>query len=86
MPRRNIDNNKNIPCCPPQALFKARPYPAQRVYIRRGHGFFLLARSVEDCRHAFRNLIMPHLAKMGGSCPAAPAAAGAAEGGAACLK
>lgn len=44
-----------------QALFAAHPYPQQHVYIRKGHGFFLLGSSVEDCRHSFRNLILPHL-------------------------
>lgn len=42
-------------------LFKKYPYPEHRCYIRRGHGFFLLADSVEDAEVQFDTLILPLL-------------------------
>ena len=42
-------------------LFKKYPYPEHRCYIRRGHGFFLLADSVADAEVQFDTLILPLL-------------------------
>lgn len=43
------------------ALFQRHPYPQHRVFIRKGHGFFLLASSVAEARTLFRERIVPHL-------------------------
>ena len=42
-------------------LIRKYPYPENRVYIRKGHGFVLLGRDLEDATHTFRKLIVPHL-------------------------
>ncbi|GAB4815104.1 hypothetical protein N2152v2_002150 [Parachlorella kessleri] len=44
-----------------EQLFAAHPYPQHRCYIRKGHGFFLLGRSVGEVRQNFRELILPYL-------------------------
>ena len=44
-----------------EELFKSYPYPEYRCYIRRGHGFFLLADDVADAEAHFEALILPLL-------------------------
>lgn len=43
------------------ALFAAHPYPRHRCYVRRGHGFFVLGRSVDEVRQIVEQEILPHL-------------------------
>lgn len=58
-----------IPCSPDETLFStppdrdalrtllaAAPYPTTRVWIRRGHGFFLLAPTLEDALMGLESL------------------------------
>jgi hypothetical protein len=42
-----------------EALFRERPYPADALYVRRGHGFFLLAGSVAEVAAAFEQRVLP---------------------------
>jgi hypothetical protein len=49
-----------------EALFASHPYPEHRCYIRRGHGFFLLAEGPEEAAALFERLILPHLRGSGG--------------------
>lgn len=42
-----------------EALFRAYPYPQHRCYIRRSHGFLLLATSVEEAEQHFEQQILP---------------------------
>jgi hypothetical protein len=42
-----------------EALFRERPYPADALYVRRGHGFFLLAGSVAEAAAAFERVVLP---------------------------
>lgn len=44
-----------------EALFRSHPYPQHRCYIRRGHGFFLLARSIVEAEQLFTELVEPWL-------------------------
>ncbi|GFR48982.1 hypothetical protein Agub_g11000, partial [Astrephomene gubernaculifera] len=44
-----------------EALFRSHPYPQHRCYIRRGHGFFLLAGSVAEAEALFAQLVLPWL-------------------------
>jgi hypothetical protein len=44
-----------------EALFARHPYPEHRCYIRRGHGFFLLAEGPEEAATLFERLILRHL-------------------------
>ncbi len=44
-----------------EVLLESHPYPGTTVYIRRGHGFFLLAGSVEEAAMRFEQLIVPHM-------------------------
>ena len=66
----------NFPCSTEQTLFSTpsdakalldllskHPYPDNRVFIRKGHGFLLLAIDMEDAVDTFRKLIKPHLAE-----------------------
>ncbi len=46
-----------------EKLFNKYPYPEYRCFIRRGHGFFLLADSVTDAEIQFERLILPLLDK-----------------------
>mmetsp|Transcript_37366 Transcript_37366/g.80466 ORF Transcript_37366/g.80466 Transcript_37366/m.80466 type:complete len:245 (+) Transcript_37366:33-767(+) len=43
-------------------LFKSFPYPQHKVFIRRGHGFLILAESVEAAVQELKNL-EPHFEK-----------------------
>jgi ribulose-5-phosphate 4-epimerase/fuculose-1-phosphate aldolase len=42
-----------------EKLFEEYPYPENRCYIRRGHGFFLLGDTVDDAEMQFEKLIVP---------------------------
>jgi len=42
-----------------EVLFREFPYPEHRCFIRRGHGFFLLARDVAEAEHLFQALVLP---------------------------
>lgn len=44
-----------------EELFKSHPYPTFRCFIRRGHGFFLLADDVADAEAQFEALVLPLL-------------------------
>ncbi|GLC33674.1 hypothetical protein PLESTM_000099000 [Pleodorina starrii] len=44
-----------------EALFRAHPYPQHRCYIRRGHGFFLLAKTVAEAGEWFERWVQPWL-------------------------
>lgn len=46
-----------------ETLFTKYPYPQNCCYIRRGHGFFLLADTVVDAANSFEKLIVPLLDK-----------------------
>lgn len=42
-----------------EALFRSHPYPAHRCYIRRGHGFLLLAQSVQEAGAYLEQHVLP---------------------------
>ena len=42
-------------------LFEHYPYPKYKVFIRKGHGFMLLAESMEDAVEVFRKQIKPYV-------------------------
>lgn len=44
-----------------EALLAAHPFPAQRCFIRRGHGFFILGEDVAHAEQTFDQLVVPHL-------------------------
>lgn len=44
-----------------EELFVRHPYPAHRCYIRRGHGFLLLARNVAEASLLFEQTVLPLL-------------------------
>ncbi|PNW86255.1 hypothetical protein CHLRE_02g078912v5 [Chlamydomonas reinhardtii] len=44
-----------------ESVFRSHPYPQHTCYIRRGHGFFLLADCVAEARRHFESLIVPWL-------------------------
>ena len=48
-----------------EELFREAPYPAHRCYVRRGHGFMLLAQSVAGAAAYFESEIRPHLGPLG---------------------
>ncbi|KAG2488089.1 hypothetical protein HYH03_013392 [Edaphochlamys debaryana] len=54
-----------------EALFRSHPYPGNACYIRRGHGFFLLAPSVEEAEARFDALVVPWLQRQAGEGPQA---------------
>lgn len=37
------------------------PYPQNKIYIRRGHGFFILGKDIPDALHTFRTVVEPYL-------------------------
>ena len=53
------------------ALFARHPFPTTRVWIRRGHGFFILADSIDDALAVFRNEIVPHMKRANSNSTAA---------------
>ncbi|KAL4427916.1 hypothetical protein ABPG75_002005 [Micractinium tetrahymenae] len=42
-----------------EALFRSHPYPRHRCYIRRGHGFLLLAQSVQEAEAYLEQHVLP---------------------------
>lgn len=63
-----------LPCSPEETLFSTPedlsallllmgrfPYPANKVYVRRGHGFFILGKDIPDAVDTFRSVVLPHL-------------------------
>lgn len=46
-----------------EKLFSVYPYPQHHIYIRKNHGFFLLADSVDEALDIFKDIILPHLQK-----------------------
>ena len=44
-------------------LFKDFPYPSHKIFIRKGHGFMLLAVDMEDGMRVFREKLHPFLKK-----------------------
>lgn len=44
-----------------EALLAAHPFPAQRCFIRRGHGFFILGEDVGHAEQTLEQLVVPHL-------------------------
>jgi len=67
----------DIPCSIEQTLFSTRedynalagliskfPYPKSKLFIRRDHGFFLLAQTFTEALTLVHNLILPALSKL----------------------
>ena len=44
-------------------LLAEHPYPESKVFIRKGHGFMLLGKDLEDALETFREKIKPHVGK-----------------------
>ena len=44
-----------------ESLFQKYSYPSYQIFIRRGHGFFLLAEDLDEALLLFRSLILPHI-------------------------
>ncbi|WIA33991.1 hypothetical protein OEZ86_012376 [Tetradesmus obliquus] len=44
-------------------LLMAHPYPQERCFIRRGHGFFILAGSAAEAETVFEDKVAPFLAR-----------------------
>jgi hypothetical protein len=44
-----------------EALLAGHPFPQQRCFIRRGHGFFILGEDVKHAADTFDKLVVPHL-------------------------
>ncbi|GIL83408.1 hypothetical protein Vretimale_11217 [Volvox reticuliferus] len=44
-----------------EGLFREYPYPRNRCYIRRGHGFFLLSKTVAEAESWFDQWVQPWL-------------------------
>jgi hypothetical protein len=42
-------------------LFSKHPYPETSIYIRRGHGFFLIADGILNAQEQFRHTLVPYL-------------------------
>jgi hypothetical protein len=40
------------------AMFRTHPYPKHRVFIRKGHGFFILADTITEAQDVFRATIV----------------------------
>ncbi|EFJ44037.1 hypothetical protein VOLCADRAFT_106561 [Volvox carteri f. nagariensis] len=65
-----------------EALFRLHPYPQNRCYIRRGHGFFLLSKTVAEAEEWFAKWVQPWLLARQTPAPApAPCQANEAAGG-----
>lgn len=47
--------------CPLRCCCRSHPYPAHRCFIRRGHGFTLLARTVAEAEQLLEGLLLPVL-------------------------
>ena len=43
-----------------ESLFCKHPYPSTQIYIRKNHGFFLLAPSLDAAKDLFHNRIAPY--------------------------
>lgn len=43
-----------------EALFSRSPYPQTRLFLRRGHGFFLLADTLDEAADAVLGVVLPH--------------------------
>ena len=52
-----------------EALFSSHPYPSNSCYIRRGHGFFLLAKDAASAEAKFREAVLPLLGLADGGTP-----------------
>lgn len=37
------------------------PYPQNKIFIRRGHGFFILGKDITDALLTFRRVVEPYL-------------------------
>jgi len=46
-----------------EALLAGHPFPQQRCFIRRGHGFFILGEDVAHAEGTFDEFVVPHLLK-----------------------
>ena len=44
-----------------EGLFRENPYPEQKLFLRKNHGFFLLADSVTQAIEVYQRCILPHL-------------------------
>ena len=44
-------------------LFEGHPYPQNKIFIRKGHGFLLLGQSMQDALETFRKSILPNVVK-----------------------
>jgi hypothetical protein len=44
-----------------EALLAAHPFPQQRCFIRRGHGFFILGEDVKHAEGTFDEFVVPYL-------------------------
>jgi hypothetical protein len=42
-----------------EALFIAHPYPAHNLYIRKGHGFFLLGQTAAEVGQVLEQVVAP---------------------------
>jgi hypothetical protein len=42
-----------------EALFLAFPYPQHRLYVRKGHGFFLLGQTCEEVQRVLEGVVAP---------------------------
>ena len=43
-------------------LLAQHPYPRHKIFVRQGHGFFLLEGDVESAVRLFNELILPNMA------------------------
>jgi hypothetical protein len=44
-----------------EALLASHPFPQQRCFIRRGHGFFILGEDLAAAEATFDAVVVPHL-------------------------
>lgn len=47
-----------------EALLAGHPFPEQRCFIRRGHGFFILGEDVKHAQGTFEEFVVPYLMKV----------------------
>lgn len=47
-----------------ERLFEQYPYPKHQIYIRKNHGFFLLADSIAEAVRIYENSILPYLIRL----------------------
>jgi len=45
------------------SLVKEHPYPADRIYVRKGHGFLVLGKTVAEAVETFKAQVVPYIAQ-----------------------